>query len=298
MIEEENLIGHFSYFGDKLNPIREISFREDSCLYKMSLIENNTKFLITDYKRNLLHLCDLEGNKLKSFNPNNILKYPTCVCVLKSDDSNEERIFVGDSELHKIFVFDSNFDLILQFGDENLKNPNYIRIDNEFDKSRLYVSDCYNHEFTIWNTNNGTFVNIIDVECPVQINFTLKSLFVSSQVYEASLINNKVIRISKGGNCIHEIDKESLELKRRIIGNWYSPQLLNIQSNGNLQISAYRFGNNLVKSKMRYFLTIDQKGKIIKKVELIGMKAVDDIILVNNKIIGSIDNKLNIFEFE
>jgi hypothetical protein len=49
---------------------------------------------------------------------------------------------------------------------------------------------------------------------------------------------------------------------------------------------------------MRYFLTIDQKGKIIKKVELIGMKAVDDIILVNNKIIGSIDNKLNIFEFE
>ena len=44
------------------------------------------------------------GNKLKSFNPNNIHKKPTGVCVLKSDDSNEERIFVGDSELHKIFV--------------------------------------------------------------------------------------------------------------------------------------------------------------------------------------------------
>jgi len=44
------------------------------------------------------------GNKLKSFNPNNIHKKPTGVCVLKSNDSNGERIFVGDSELHKIFV--------------------------------------------------------------------------------------------------------------------------------------------------------------------------------------------------
>jgi hypothetical protein len=298
MIEEENLIGHFSYFGDKLNPIREISFREDSHICRMSLFENDSKLLITDYKRNLLHLCDLEGNKLKSFNPNNILKYPTGVCVLKSDDSNEERIFVGDSELHKIFVFDSFFDLQFQYWDENLKDPDYIRIDNEFDKSRLYVSDCDNHELTIWNTNNGTFVNKIVVENPVQINFTLNSLFVCSPVYEAKQINNKVIRISEGGNCIIEIDKESLELKRRIIGNWYSPQLLNIQSNGNLQISAYRFDNNLVVPEMRYFLTIDQKGKIIKIVELNEMKGFVDLILVNNRIIGSRFNKLNIFKFE
>jgi len=34
------------------------------------------------------------------------------------------------------------------------------------------------------------------------------------------------------------------------------------------------------------------------KIELNEMKGVDDIILVNNKIISSIDNKLKIFEFE
>ena len=36
--------------------------------------------------------------------------------------------------------------------------------------------------------------------------------------------NNKVIIIEKGGNCIFEIDKASLEIKRKIIGNnWFSP---------------------------------------------------------------------------
>jgi hypothetical protein len=50
MIEKENLIGHFSYFGDKLNPITEISFREYSHISTMSLFENDSKLLITDYE--------------------------------------------------------------------------------------------------------------------------------------------------------------------------------------------------------------------------------------------------------
>ncbi len=49
---------------------------------------------------------------------------------------------------------------------------------------------------------------------------------------------------------------------------------------------------------MRYFLTIDQKGKIIKRVELNEMKGFVDLILKNKRIIGSRFNKLNIFKFE
>jgi hypothetical protein len=134
-------MGHFTAFGDKFKPMREIAFDEDSDLYRMTLIENNSKLLISDYGRNLLHLCDLDGNILKSFNPNDILKDISGVFVLNSD-SNEEKIFVGDDERHKIMVFDSSFELKFQFGDENLKKPTYLRIDNEFDKTRLYVSDC------------------------------------------------------------------------------------------------------------------------------------------------------------
>jgi hypothetical protein len=128
----------------------------------MSLIENKTKLIISDWKRSLLHLCDLEGTILKSFNPDYNFKKPTGDSFLKSD-SNDEKIFVGDSELHKMFACNSNFDLKFQFGDKNLKYSRYKRIDNEFDKTRLYVSNCCNDKITIWDANTGTFINKIEV---------------------------------------------------------------------------------------------------------------------------------------
>ena len=92
-------------------------------------------------------------------------------------------------------------------------------------------------------------------------------------------------KIIKWFNCIFEIDKASLEIKRRIIGNWYSPDLLNIEPNGNLQIIAFDHINNVTRSDMRYLLTIGQNGKIIKKVSKNGIEGIDDAIFVDNKII-------------
>ena len=139
MINDQNLIGHFKINGDKF---KQMNFSEDSNLYRMTLIEKQTKLLITDYKRNQLHLLDLDGNILKSFNPNNDLKFPSDACVLS--DLIDEKIFIVDITHHKIFVFNSDFSLKFQFGDLNFKNSNYMQIDNEFDKSRLYVSDHTN----------------------------------------------------------------------------------------------------------------------------------------------------------
>ena len=63
------------------------------------------------------HLPDLDGNILKSFNPNNLLKDPTGICVL--DDPNEEKIFIGDmiNIIKYIFLIQSlslNFNLVIK----------------------------------------------------------------------------------------------------------------------------------------------------------------------------------------
>ena len=263
----------------------------------MTLIENNTKLLITDIEYNLLRLLDLDGNILTSFNPNNILTEPAGVCILK--EQNEEKIFIGEWGQHRISVFNSNFDLQFQFSDENLKHPWYMRIDNVFNHSRLYVSDHEYNIITIWNTNNGAFIDKIDIDTPCDVNFTESSLYVSSRVFEHHLEKNGNVRsVKKGGNCIFLFDKESLQIKRRIIGNWYSPRLINIELNGNLNIVAYMFYDNITPSEIRYFLRIDQNGKIIEKVEIDGLNQVTDSMLVNNKIIASIENNLNFFELE
>jgi WD40 repeat protein len=261
----------------------------------MTLLENNTKLLISDPQSNQLHLLDLDGNILKSFNPCNLLKRPSGVCVLNSD-TNEERIFIGDSEQNKIFVFDSKFYLKLKLKFSNGMQAGYMRIDNEFNKSRLYVCELVDDKITIWDSRNGKFINSIDVEAPKQIFFTLDNFYVSSAIGDALVINNKVIKINKGGNCIFEIEKRTLEIKRRIIGNWYSPHLLTIESNGIFKIAAYAYDENLIISKCRYLQIIDQNGKIVETSELNSVEVITDTVLVNNKIFVSIKNKLKIFE--
>ena len=291
------MIGNFRTTGNKLKQVNEIISPEDSRFYRMTLIENNKKLLITDWKRNCLHLTDLDGGLIKSFNPNNIFKDPAGVCILI--DSNREDIFIGDDEHHKIFVFNSNFELKFCFGDSNLKYPSHLKIDNEFNKSLLYVSDSYNDKVTIWNSKNGTYVDKIDIETPKQVNFTENSLFISSPVLNSEIKDNKVVKINDGGNCIFEIDKKSLEIKRRISGNWFSPNVLYCESSDNLFISAYTFDfNSKIKSEMMHFFKIDQNGRIINKVELLSLQKIDDAILVNNKIIASIDNKLKFYELQ
>jgi hypothetical protein len=281
--------------------VKEVTFHEESELYRMTLLENNKKLLISGPKRNQLHLLDLDGNILESFDPDNLLKSPSSVFLLKSD-TNEEIIFIGDSGQHEIFAFDSNFQFKFKFKFSHLMQARagYMRIDtelnDEFDKSRLYLCDYINDKITIFDSCDGKFINSIDVEFPKHIFFTLDNFYVSSPVADALMINNKVIKINKGGNCIFEIEKRTLEIKRRIIGNWYSPHLLNIESNGNFQILAYTLDENLIVSKCIYLQIIDQNGKIIDKVELNSVEKISDTVLVNNKIFVSMKNKLKIFE--
>ena len=117
----------------------------------------------------------------------------------------------------------------------------------------------------------------------------------SSAVYEHMMNKKKVLKITQGGNCIFEVDKASFEIKRRIIGNLYSPKVLKIEANGNLKIVALDFINNLTLSDTIYLITIDQDGKIIEKAELNGIEGTDDVILANNKIMATVNNKLKIF---
>ena len=129
------------------------------------------------------------------------------------------------------------------------------------------------------------------------MTLTKESLFVISTVMKSEIINNKV-EIKKGGNCIFEYDKNSLEIKRRITGDWYSPcGPLSILSNGNIQITAYTFDKNRIKSEFRYFFTLDRNGRILNKVLLDGIKAFHDVAVISNKVIITDDNTMTIFEF-
>ena len=69
-------------------------------------------------------------------------------------DLNEEKIFIAEDIHGTIFVLNSNFEIQFEFDYEILFTPTLMAIDNEFDKSRLYVLDC--DKLIILGTSNGS----------------------------------------------------------------------------------------------------------------------------------------------
>ena len=260
-------------------------------LGRMTLIENNTKLLIAEFVRNLLHICDLDGNLLKSFKPIGMIHNPLGLCA-----ANKE-IYISDGEMsYQISVYDMEFNLKRKFGNSIL-NPEFLRVDEEHNNLNLYVSDCDNNEISIWNVENGEFINKINIDTPMQLNFTKTSLFVTSAVIKAELFNNKVDKIIKGNNCIFEIDKVSLELKRKIVGNWFSPSQFYISNANYSYIIAYSFDKNQFKSECKYLFKIDMDGQILNKIQLNDVKGIHDVVCARNKLIISQNKTLSIFEF-
>jgi outer membrane protein assembly factor BamB len=243
-----------------------------------------------------VHIFDLNGNHLKSVKPNEKLENPLGIYVLDNE------IFIGNCDVDEpqIFVYDFDFRLKRKFGDFNLSSPQYLIIDKEYNKNNLYVSDGDN-KTTIWEAKSGMFIDKIDIETPMEINFTKQSLYALSGIPfgNAEIINNKVEKIIKGGNCIYEIDKNSLEIKRKIIGEWFSPGgILKLLFNGNLQTTAYTFDKNRIKSEFRYLLTLDKNGRILSQILLDDIQSISDVAVVDNKIIITFNNTMKIFEFD
>jgi hypothetical protein len=276
--------------------IKKVEFSTDSEFSRIALIENNSKLLITDNRKELVHIFDLNGNHLKSVEPNEKLKKPLGIYVLDNE------IFIGNfyADKPQIFVYDFDFRLKRKFGDFNLSSPQYLIIDKEFNTNNLYVSDCLNDKITVWEAKSGMFIDKIEIETPRDINFTYDSLFVISCILlrNAKIVNNKIENIKRGGNCIYEIDKNSLEIKQKIIGDWYSPVgILKLLPNRNLLTTAYTYDKNRIKSEFRYLLTLDKNGRILSQILLDGIQSIRDVAVVDNKII-ILHKTLKIFEFD
>ena len=68
--------------------------------------------MIADYKKGLLHVCALNGNLLKSINPDGCLQEPIGICVGTKNSCNDERIYIYDSKAETVFLFNQDFKLI------------------------------------------------------------------------------------------------------------------------------------------------------------------------------------------
>ena len=117
----------------KLNLLTNVNFPAEN-LTRFVHIENLQKIFICDYDDQNIKIIDLNGNFLGSYNPNSILAAPYCLTC-----NNRNEIYVADHFRRKIFVFNSKMKYKKEFGNDELKMPSDMTIDNR--KELLYVAD-------------------------------------------------------------------------------------------------------------------------------------------------------------
>ena len=219
------------------------------------------------------------------------------VAVLNGD----EEIYIGDCAVHKIFVFDSNFVYQKSFGDERLKVPQYILIDCEDPVNKyLYASDFSNDEITVWDTNNGQFIDTININSPFSIRFIQNEIYVVSPIEFKLSTDQKVDKIEKGANCIFVLNKNKPYniIKEIKFDNWLCPSSLHICNKLNIYTIAYDLDQNGVKSEFKYLFVIDINGNLIKKIALNDIKVIGDMLVYNNKLIFSVRSAIKVLKFE
>jgi hypothetical protein len=224
-----------------------------------------------------LHLCDLNGKLKESFNPGDKLKCPGAICVLTFSD--KEEIFIANkvkvldpktdevNYIWMILVFQSNFEFKFEFfysriprylheffryDEDKPHTPDYMQIDNEFNNTRLYISDDLSNRITIYNTNNGKQIDVIKISSPGNIIFSQDYIYVASHT-------EYVVCFS----IIYKIRKDTLEVERVIVNRdcHSKTHLLGFDQLKNINFLAYdRNRRNDI-----FFLVIDENGKTITK---------------------------------
>ncbi len=268
----------------------------------MTLFGKNSKILITDnriinYEGNPIHLYDLNGDRITSFNPGNKLTYPGAICVLTF--SNQEEIFIANKEklldqnkneefIWKILVFQSNFKFKFEFiytrislktnskkDQTKLHAPDYMQIDNEFNNTRLYISDHLSNRITIYNTSNGEQIDQLQLLNPGNMIFSQDYFYVAS------------IGLSKDSLAsIFKIRKSTLEIVKVILNrdSYTKTYFLGFDPLKNIIMLAYDLTKLTLNKKLRiYYLVIDENGNTITRY-LTDLTEVHDALALKNMI--------------
>jgi hypothetical protein len=82
----------------------------------------------------------------------------------------------------------------------------FMQIDNEFNNTRLYISDNISNRITIYNTSNGEQIDAIKISSPGNMTFSQNYIYVARfSHYMGSVF------------CIYKIRKDTLEVERMIV---------------------------------------------------------------------------------
>jgi DNA-binding beta-propeller fold protein YncE len=118
-------------------------------------IDRDYKLFVTDTSAGIVHVFDLPKRQYRQFgkiNSQESLQKPVGIAVA------DNWVYVVDSMLHKVCVFDNKGSFLFSFGDNQLKRPSGIAYRK--DDKEVFISDTAGHSIMAF-TSGGKFVREI-----------------------------------------------------------------------------------------------------------------------------------------
>ena len=160
-------------------------------------VDHNQRLFIADTTASAVHMMDLNTRQYQQFSSlayNQNLISPVALSMV------EDRLYVADSSLHQICVFDRDGEFVFSFGQELLQRPSGIAYDSS--RQQLYVCDAVQHRIFIFNPG-GQYLKQIGQRGvkPGEFNFPTQ-LWVDFEgnVYVSDTLNYRIAVFSPDGN--------------------------------------------------------------------------------------------------
>ncbi len=252
-------------------------------LRRIALTSDKQKLLICDIDNKSIMCISLNGEYIRSHNPDNFLKGPCAICV----DNKKKEIYVSDWTIDKIFVFNENFKLIRNLGE-------MVRVDTTFDlcldsdTNYIFSSDSNNGVITVLDSKTGQLIKHLEINSPKTMRIFHAYLYVLSDNDNKSFILGINKKTFQETNMIR---LTNLGMVRGMdIDEKYS----------NLYTTAYeKKENSIIWDSAAVFIFSLENGDMLNKIKL-GITGIWDFHLYGNKmmIILEKENPNYLIEFE
>ena len=199
-------------------------------------------FFVFDFNDRSFKVLDLNGNYLGSYNPESMLERPGPVCV----SNILKEIYIQDHVYEKVFVYDTNFNYLREFGDERCQTPFGSCLDEATNK--IYLSAYLSNIITIWDTQSGDFINDIEVYSPTFMHIFRNKLIVMSAT-ESEIFNTKASMETaiNNKNSIYIYNKFNYQILNKIkITNCIHPKGIFVDDCMNIYLTAYDLEDNKI----------------------------------------------------
>ncbi|WP_457641247.1 6-bladed beta-propeller [Persephonella sp.] len=249
----EDIRGERSFFGKLIDAI--LGREERQIIKPFGSFAKGDVLYLTDTGARAVFILDLKKRKVEVIDEVGDYKFSSPIDVVVDNRGN---IYVSDSVLGAVFVFNSKGKYKGKIGSKILQRPTGLAIDNKL--NRLYVTDTLAGKIYIFDLNGKLIkrfgkIGQRDGEFNKPTYLTLDK---KGYLYVVDTMNARIQIFDKEGNFISKFGKRGT-----VIGTFANPRGIAVDSDGNIYVT------DTLLSAIQIF---DRKGQLLLVIGYYGTK--------------------------